>query len=119
MNRPEYIKPFYPPNLPDALVFTQTCSYISITSTLLWSFMMLRKYAPSTKYSNFPQQFTYLYFAISVTDSWENHSDWQETVVPSRGTVHVLTLKVMPLFLCYFFFQSLISKLVLLHCLSH
>jgi hypothetical protein len=80
-------------------------------SGVLWC---KEKNGPSTKYSTR----ICLHFAILVIDSWGIHSDWQKRVVPSRETVQVLTERVMPVSVSHFFFQSFISKRVLLLDLS-
>lgn len=45
---------------------------------------------------------------ILVIDSWENLHDWQDPAMPSRGIIYMLTLKIMPASLSYFFFQNLL-----------
>jgi len=109
MNRREYIKPCNTPNLPDAwekmlafcFIFHESVFLHHFNNTCGEFYDAKGKNGPITKYSTFSSRIC-LYFAFPVIDSWRIHSDWQKTVVPSRGTVHALTERVMPVCLSHF-----------------
>lgn len=92
-------------------IFKRAHYCISITSKiLLWSFMLIKKrkqtnHACSTKCAS---SLSWQGLGILVIDSWENFHDWQDPAMPSRGIIYMLTLKIMPASLSYFFFQNLL-----------
>lgn len=79
--------------------------FLSVQQYFYVALCCLKKKASSTEYAS---SLSWQSLGSLVIDSWENLCDWQETATPSRGTVCMLTLKLMPASLSYFFFQNLL-----------
>lgn len=79
--------------------------FLSVQQYYYVALCCLKKKASSTEYAS---SLSWQSLGSLVIDSWENLCDWQETATPSRGTVYMLTLKLMPASLSYFFFQNLL-----------